>query len=156
MDIVSIVDEFSDSLSYRTPTFRVSCVGTNRRVVVISNVLDPIEGVLAEYTHVSEGLVDHASEDFTIECDGALADFLRIADVQSSRLSEFILCATVFLNNLFDLLAADGDLSTHGILGLNDIFAETVENGLVIAVRQRAIKERLTCFLNGFTEHDRN
>ena len=91
MDIVSIVDEISDSLSHRVPALRVTCVGADWRVIVLSEECDPVERVLAEHSHVSKRLIDHTTKDFTVECDDTLADFLRVADVQGSRLLELVL-----------------------------------------------------------------
>ena len=53
MDVVSFVDEISDSLSYGVPALRVSCVSADRGVIGFSEMLDPIECVLAEHTHFS-------------------------------------------------------------------------------------------------------
>ena len=103
-------------------------------------MLDPIECVLAEHAHFSERLVNHASKDFTIICDGSLADLLWIANVQGCRPIEFVLRTATFFKTLGDLLAADGDLSTHGVLCLDDIFAETVEDRLISTARQCAVK----------------
>ena len=140
MDLVSIVDEISDSLSHRIPALRVTCVGTDRRVVVLSEVCDPVKRVLAEYTHFSEGLIHHTTKDFTVECDDALANFLRVADIQSSRLLELVLGSTSFRNLFVDFLALDGDRSAHGVLGLDDILAKTVKYRLVMAARQTLVK----------------
>ena len=140
MDIVSIVDEISDSLSHRVPALRVTCVGADRRVIGLSEMCNSVERVLAEHTHVSERLIDHTTKDFTVECDDALADFLWVSDVQSSRLLELVLRSSSFRDNLVDFLALDGDRSAHGVLGLDDILAKTVKYRLVIAARQCPVK----------------
>ena len=116
-------------------------------------MLNPVECVLAQHAHFSERLIDHASKDLTIECDGALANFLWVANVQGSCLLKFVLRCASFPNFLVDILAADGDLSTHSVLCLDDIFTKTVEDRLVIATRQRAVNKCLTSFCNVF-EHD--
>ena len=103
-------------------------------------MLDPVERILAEDAHFSEWLVDHAGKDFSIVCDRSLANFLWIANVQGSRLFKLVLWRATFFDNLGDLFAANRNLTTHGVLSLDDIFAQTVEDRLVIAAWYSAIK----------------
>ena len=77
-------------------------------------------------------MIDHTTKDFTVECDDALADFLRIADIQRGCLLELVVrMPALFLDDLHDLLATDRDLPADGVLRRNHILAQTVEYGLV-------------------------
>ena len=116
------------------PSFGVARVSSWRRLALRREHLDSFQSVLAQHSHLGERLIHHAGEDLAIVGDRTLTYFLRVSDVQGRRLSKLVMRMTAFcLDYVHNLLTSDGDLAANGVLGLNHILAQTVQNRLVCA-----------------------
>lgn len=69
-----------------------------------------------------EWVIDEASDDLSIECEAALADLLRVSDVERHCFFEVVATFTSF-EVLLDLGAADWDRATDGVVSFEDWLA---------------------------------
>lgn len=65
-----------------------------------------------------------------------MADLLRVANIECSGFCKLIVWLRTFplLENSHDFFTTNRDLTTNGIFSLNNILAQTIENGLIVTV----------------------
>ena len=97
--------------------------------------MNPVESILAEDAHLSEWFEHHTGEHLAVVADSALANFLRISDVEGRGLIKAVVDGTILIDLLHELFATKWDLSAHSILSRNHILTQTVEHGLVATFR---------------------
>lgn len=69
----------------------------------------------------------------SVEVDCSLSNFLRVSNVECSRVLELIMSVFTFLDGLVDLLTSKWDLTSDCVLSSDNILTETVEYFLVLS-----------------------